>query len=432
MDKAIINGDVYIDGSFHQTNLYIHEGKIALLSQKAYPADEIIDARHLMVFPGLIDPHVHFDLDLGTFRSVDDFAYGSQLAALGGVTTIIDFLEPVTNEQDLMKAWMKRKFEAEDCHIDYRFHATIMHPETDLERFVQKMLSLGIVTLKCFTTYKESGRMTQMAQIVELLELSRKYRFLLLVHAEDDAHISLDPGMTYRDLPRSRPTLAETSMADQLARIVRQTGGYLYMVHVSSGDTIELLKRNYPDLLNAHFFIESCPQYFLFNDSVFSEEEGYLYTCAPPIRSERERSLLQNNIDFVHTIGTDHCAFPASEKDRMALHEMPLGLGSIEHSFDMMYHRFGLKVIDKMTENIATLNHISGRKGKIKVGYDADVFLYDRVQGTVSDDHSLANYSVYLGQPKSGSVISTLCRGEFVIRDRMTMHHQGQYLEVSR
>ena len=271
-DKAIINGDVYIDGSFHQTNLYIHEGKIALLSHTTHPANEIIDARHLLVFPGLIDPHVHFDLDLGSMRSVDDFAYGSHLAALGGVTTIIDFLEPVSNEQDLEKALMKRKFEAEDCPIDYRFHATIMHPETDLERFVQKMLSLGIVTLKCFTTYKESGRMTQMEQIITLLELSRKYRFLLLVHAEDDAHIFLDPGMTYRDLSRSRPTLAETSMADQLARIVRKTGGYLYMVHVSSGDTIELLKSNYKDILNTHFFIESCPQYFLFNDDVFLEE----------------------------------------------------------------------------------------------------------------------------------------------------------------
>ncbi|MDD3114064.1 MAG: amidohydrolase family protein [Candidatus Izemoplasmatales bacterium] len=430
IDKAILGGDVYLDGTFQKTNIYIVGEKIFAISKEFLPAKETIDAKNLQIIPGLIDPHVHFDLDLGFARSVDNFENGSMIAALGGVTTIVDFLDPVDNEIDLEKAFRRRLFEAEDSKIDYKFHATIKEPRCELNRFVEKMLDLGINTLKCFTTYSESGRKISDEAILELLKLSQKYKFMLLVHAEKDSEIQLNSNWTFRDLPKSRPARAEIEEALELAGFVQQVGGYLYLVHVSSGDTIEQLKIDYFDLLNRHLFLESCPQYFLFNDSMCQSDHGYLYTMAPPLRSERERVWLNENIDFIQCIGTDHCAFTKDEKQHELLYEIPLGVGGIEHSFDVMYHKFKEKIIDKMTRNVALLHRLETRKGRIKVGLDADLFFYDPKPMTIQDDHSFSNYTIYQGCLSSGQVVSTLLRGEFVVRDRVFMSTYGKYLKA--
>lgn len=431
VDKAIVNGKVYLDGTMVDTNVYIQEDKIYAISREHYPARETIDASGLFVFPGLIDPHVHFDLDLGFIRSADNFEKGSMIAALGGVTTVIDFLEPVDNETDLEKSYRKRVFEAEDSRIDYKFHACIKNPRCDLESFVLKMLSLGMNSLKCFTTYSESGRMTKDEDIIELLKLSEKYKFLLLVHAEDDKLIDLSPSLTYRDLStKSRPSAAEINKAMQLAGYVSRYGGYLYMVHVSSGETIEKLKEAHFDILNKRFFIESCPQYFLFDNSALERDDGYLYTCAPPFRSKLENVYLRENIDFVHTIGTDHCPFRRDEKSFEYLYEIPLGIGSIEHSFDVMYDLFGLKVIDKMAKNVAVLHRLENRKGRLKVGLDADLFLYKPGASLIEDDHSDGGYSIYIGLRKKGTVVSTMVRGNFVVRDRVFESGFGSLLKA--
>ena len=404
--------------------------KIIAISRDHLEADETIDASGLLVLPGIIDPHVHFDLDLGFYRSVDDFANGSMIAALGGVTTIIDFLDPVDNEQDLEKAFRRRTFEAEDSRIDYKFHATIKNPRCDLEAFVSKMLALGMNSLKCFTTYADSGRMTGDGDIIKLLQLSQRYKFLLLVHAENEEDLIQDPSFTFKDLGTSRPAKAEVRKALQLADYVKRYGGYLYMVHVSSGETIEALKETYPELLNKHFFLESCPQYFLFNDTYLKRDDGYLYCCTPPLRSERERILLTENIDYLHTIGTDHCAFKAETKNRHFLSEIPQGVGSIEHAFDMMYHLYGEKIIDKMTRNVAALHRLDQKKGRLKVGFDADLFLYRPGTGRVADDHSFSDYSIYLGLPKSGTVVTTIVRGTYVVKDRVFEVQTGRYLKA--
>ncbi|MBN2504262.1 MAG: amidohydrolase family protein [Bacilli bacterium] len=418
VDKAIVNGQVYQDGHWVKTNVYISGEKIYAITKDHYLAKEVIDATGLLVLPGLIDPHVHFDLDLGYIRSVDDFERGSMIAALGGVTTIIDFLEPVDNEKDLEKAYRKRLFEAEDSYIDFKFHACIKNPVCDLEVFVRKMSELGMNTLKCFTTYSDSGRMTSDETIIELLKLSEKYKFLLLVHAEDDSLIRLDPELMFRDLPVSRPKAAEINKAVQLIGYVAKYGGYLYMVHVSSGETIERLKEIHVELLNRKFFIESCPQYFLFDSSRLLQDDGYLYTTAPPLRTKTEQMYLRSNIDWVHVIGTDHCAFTSDQKAHEYLYEIPLGVGSIEHSFGVMHQMFGDKVIDKMSKNIALLHRIESQKGRLKVGLDADIILYKLEQSVIDSDHSNSDYSIYSGTQRSGIVMSTLIRGEFVVRDR--------------
>lgn len=414
-DLSIMNGQVYYEGKFIKTNIYINGEIIADISTEVKPAKEIIDVLDALVMPALIDPHVHFNLDLGKIHSRDDFLAGTLQAAYGGITTIIDFLDPVDNPLDLEKAYHKRLLEAKSSVVDYFFHATIKNPQCDLEAFVIKMKELGIKSLKLFTTYSDSNRRTYDEQIIELLKLSEKYNFLLLAHIENDDLIDLNENFSYRDLNLSRPNLAETKEALKLASYVRKYGGYLYMVHLSSGYTLVKLEEAYSDILNKRFFVESCPHYFTLTKDLLKTDTGFLYTLAPPLRSKEELIILKKHIDSVYSIGTDHCAFQKEDKDDYKLKDIPLGIGGIEFSFDILYGLFGSKIIDKMSKNISRLYGLE-KRGEIKVGYLANIFVYDLMDNKIDEFHGFTNYSVYHGMNRLGRVIHTINRGQFIIR----------------
>ncbi len=420
-DLRILGGQVYRNGTFQQTNLYINGEIIVEISKELFDALETINVPGSLVLPALIDPHVHFHLDLGKIYSRDDFLSGSIQAAYGGVTTIIDFLDPVDNPKDLEIAYNKRMVDASNSVVDYFFHATIKNPKCNLEEFVKKMKELDIRSLKLFTTYSDSDRRTYDADIIELLKLSEQYDFLLLAHIENDDLINLDEAFTFRDLNKSRPTISETTEALKLASYVRQYGGYLYMVHLSSGYTIERLKVEYSDILNKRFFVESCPHYFNLNQTLLDREDGYLYTLAPPLRSQDEVNILKQNIDSIYAIGTDHCAFFEEDKKHVFLSEIPLGIGGIEYSFDLMYRLYKEKIVDKMSSNIFKLYGFNNR-GKIEKGYLANIFVYDLMNNEIDELHGFTDYTPYRNMPRLGRVIHTLNRGKFIIKN-MKFHY---------
>jgi dihydropyrimidinase len=420
-DLCIHNGKVYTNNEYVTTNVYITGETIEIISPESFPAKETINVSGSLVLPALIDPHVHFHLNLGSIYSRDDFLSGSIQAAFGGVTTIIDFLDPVDNPEDLEKAYNKRLEEANQSVVDYFFHATIKNPKCDLEEFVLKMMDLGIKSLKLFTTYSDSGRRTYDKDIIELLKLSEKYNFLLLAHIENDDLIELNEELTFRDLNRSRPTLSETKEALKLASYVREYGGYLYMVHLSSGYTLNKLTEEYSDILNKRFFIESCPHYFYLTQDKLLEDNGYLYTLAPPLRSKDEMINLRKNVDSIYSIGTDHCAFFNEDKNHFKLNQIPLGIGGIEYSFDLMYNLYQDKIIDKMSKNIFKLYKIEDR-GEIKPGNLANIFVYDLMDNEIDDFHGLTDYTVYRKLPRKGRVIHTINRGKFIIKN-MNFHY---------
>ncbi len=424
-DLRIINGLVYINGSFQKTNVYIDQEQIIKISSEVLDAKESLNVSNSLVMPALIDPHVHLDLDLGRIHSRDDFLSGSIQAAYGGVTTIIDFLDPVDNPEALEAAYNKRMLDAEKSAIDYFFHATIKNPKCNLEDFVLKMKELGIKSLKLFTTYSDSGRRTYDEDIIELLKLSEKYKFLLLAHIENDDLITIDDDFSFRDLNKSRPTISETKEALKLASFVRDYGGYLYMVHLSSGYTLEKLNDEYFDIINKRFFIESCPHYFTFTSDVLNREDGYLYTLAPPIRSKDEMLKLKENFEYIYSIGTDHCAFFKEDKNKYKLKDIPLGIGGIEYSFDIMYKLFGNSIIDKMSENIYKLYDLNDR-GQIKVGKLANLFVYDLTENVIDDFHGFTDYTVYQNLERLGRVVHTIHRGKFIVKNMNFKYNNGK------
>ena len=425
-DLLIKNGLVFLEGKWVKTNLAVLGEKISYIGNKEAPAKEVLDVEGLKVLPGLIDPHVHFELNCGRTTSCDDFYTGSVCAAYGGVTTIIDFLDPTRNAEELEKSYYERIALAKKSLVDYHMHACIREPNGDLEEYVKKVVELGMRTIKLFSTYSDTHRRTYDKDIAELLRLSRKYDVMIEAHIENDDLIDLRDEYTYKDLPVSRPSLSETSEALKLAKLVRETGGNFYMVHCSSGETLKALKEQFSDILGKKFFVESCPQYFVFNNSVLQREDGKLFTFAPPLRSERERQLLTAYYKDVNAIGTDHCAFMSKEKDYPSLKGFPLGVGGVEHSFSIMYRRFGDEIIDKMSKNTGILQDFPS-KGTLEVGKDADISIFKELSDYFEkENHGTCDYSIYDGVIGSGEFKHVLVRGKFVLRDRKIVPHEGK------
>ena len=295
------------------------------------------------------------------------------------------------------------------------------------------MKKLGMNTIKLFTTYSETHRRTYDKDIIELLKLTKKHNFLVTAHIENDELVSLKPEYSCTYIAEARPSKCEITEALRLAGYAKDTDGYLYMVHCSSGETLKELIVQYNDILGKHFFVESCPQYFAFNKEVLDTEQGYLYTFAPPLRSKKEQELLIKNIDFVNTIGTDHCAFMSEDKRaHPSLVGHPLGIGGIESSFLVMHKLFGDKIIDKMSANIADLEGFS-KKGRIRLGNDADlVFIKDVPEYPIGKPHGTCDYSIYEGIKVKEKIVHTMLRGKFILRNETFLGGKGELLNCDK
>ena len=415
-DLGIIGGNVYIEGKLIKTNLYINNDHIVAYNDSVMPCKKAYEANDMLVLPGVIDPHVHFELGLAN-TSADDFGNGSVTAAYGGVTTFIDFLDPVSEGKALEEAFRHRRKLAGKSMIDYKFHATVKNPVGQVDNIVEEMKRLGINSVKLFTTYSDSGRRTYEPEIKQFLKRSRE-GFVVLAHIEKDDMIDIQPEFMAKDLPVSRPEASETEEALAMAKLVEETNGKLYMVHTSSGNTLEKLLEKYPTIMGKRFIAESCPQYFWLDDTMLQGDKGDLYTCSPPIRSKQSVHKLRELIKHVNTIGTDHCPFMKEEKEGKSLAEVAMGIGSIEHAFPLMYTLFGEYAIKKMSVNPAKVFGLYPQKGSLKLGTHADIMIYDP-NGTyvIGQDHSASDYTPYEGIEVKGRVVSTLCRGQFVIKD---------------
>ncbi len=428
-DLAIMNGEIYIEGNYIISNIYISDGKISKISNQVLKSKEEYNGQGKKIFPGFIDPHVHFELQGGKYKSIDNFYSGSVSAAYGGITTFIDFLDPASSALELEKAYVKRRTLAKKSVIDYAFHATVANPKNEVLKIVTKMKSLNIPTVKLFTTYSESKRRTYDEEIIKLLKLSKEKQFIVLAHIENDDLINMNKKQKLCDLPIARSSQAETSEAIKLAKYTKEYDGSLYMVHVSSGNTIKALKDDFNDIINSDFYIESCPHYFTFNNDIYNDEKGHLYSMVPPLRKPEEVALLKKMFDYVNTIGTDHCPFTMKEKQQEKLVNIPMGIGGVEHSFNIMYNLFKEKVVDKMTINPAKIFNLYPRKGVLLEGSDADIVIYNPAKKhTITDDHSLCDYSVYKGQQVGGQIESTIVRGNFVVKKGIFIGGIGEYL----
>jgi len=252
---------------------------------------------------------------------------------------------------------------------------------------------------------------------------------MLLAHSENDELIK-EGKFKIPTHEENRPTISEIIEVLTLSEMAKLRDGLMYIVHLSSGETLKKLTESYRDILNKNIFIESCPQYFYLSKDNYKTENGFLYTLAPPLRGKEEIELLKHHIDKVNTIGTDHCPFKSHEKFKDTLDLIPMGIGGIEHSFNLMYTLFGERIIEKFTRNPAKLHGLYPKKGILSPGSDGDVAIFDpNGEYIITESHSNCDYDLYKGIKVRGRIISTILRGRFIIKDgELVSTEKGQYV----
>jgi dihydropyrimidinase len=398
MRTLIHNGKIVLHTGIIPGDLLIEDEEVAAIGlclQGLGKIDHIIDATDKLIFPGLIDAHVHMPWKIGEFRSTDDFDSGTHAAVYGGVTTIIDFAIPEKGES-LSEAVQKRRKEAEGfCYTDFGFHVAINHFRESLVEEIQETVKAGVPSFKIYMLYP--GLQLRDGEIYQIMQWVKKAGGLIGVHAESNDIINflitrfvsqnrLDPYYHYL----SRPDFAEAEAIQRLIFLNQVVNGKLYFVHVSSSISLELI--NKAKNQGQKVYAETCPQYLLLTSEKYKEPEGYLFLTSPSFKTTSDCKALWKGIENgkVDFVSTDHCPFSFSQKGKYKdnFTKIPNGLPGVETRLPLLitegfWHRHIPleRIVQIMSYNPARILGLYPQKGTLQVGSDADLVIFDHMKG---------------------------------------------------
>jgi dihydropyrimidinase len=458
MSLLVKNGRIVTAADDYRADLYAEGEVITLIGQDLgtrVQADTVIDALGRLVFPGGIDPHTHLDMPFGGTVSADDFETGTRAAAFGGTTTIIDFAIQKRGSSMLegLEAW-HRKAEGKAC-IDYGFHMIISDFPEERAPEMRRLVEAGVTSYKLFMAYPGVLYSDDGA-------LFRAYRQAALeggvicMHAEN--------GIVIDELIKraraegkwepkwhgvTRPARMEGEAVHRSVAIAELAGVPLYIVHLTSADALEEVKRARDRGLPVH--AETCPQYLVLDHSYLEQPgfEGAKYVMSPPLREKWHQQALWEGLrmNHLHATSTDHCPFffkDQKELGRNDFTKIPNGAPGIENRVPLLYHhgvnegRISLRRFVEVTStNAARMFGLFPRKGTIAVGSDADLVIYDPArEEVISKDnprthHMNVDYTAYEGFRVKGYPEVVVARGKVVV-DRgkwLGQRGAGRYLK---
>ena len=450
-DLLITNGTLVDSHGMYQANLGITDGKISSVYQgnKEVSAEKVIDASKKLVFPGLVDTHVHFQLqDLGKIISTDTFQSGTQAAAFGGVTTFIDFADQTRGESPL-KGFFERKKSADgQVAIDYSLHVS----KTDLEFLdeIPELIKQGVTSFKFFTTYDWRKLDLTDTELVLFFKNVRKNRGMVIGHCENNSMVK-----TYREQliqenktdpiyhAHSRPHLAEEEAIQRAILFARRTGVHLHIAHISTKEGATLLAQAKQN--NLRVTGETCPQYLLLNEKAYTTPEGYLNLMSPPLRHTKDQQGLIHQIQsgVMDMVITDHCEFSRKRKGngKLPFHQITNGIPGIETSLPLI-HDFLVNskkisypgLVQLLSTNPAKLFGLYPQKGSLQTGTDADLVIFDPLlKRTITPDllHYKIDWNPYTDFKVTGWPVSTILRGNILCENGefVGSGNDGQFLK---
>lgn len=433
-DLVINNGKIIFPQGISKGSIGIKDGIISKISENTFnKAEKIIDATNKVIFPGIIDPHVHLDLETPKGRSVDDFKNGGIVAAYGGITTLKTFIHP-KNPMDLKNETESRLDKANrDSFIDYSFHVNVLDTSDDTLDFVKELKEKRITnSLKAYMTYDMKIDDSALLQLF-------KTGMVIAIHAEDDSIVSkhtqklLSEGKSQiKYHSEARPASAEIEAVSRVIKLANQSQGKLYLVHQTTAASIELIRKARET--NPKIYAETAPHYLLFTDDSLKGDKGTLFTMTPPLRTINDQIGLWDGIknSVISTIGTDHCPFTKKQKkyglENITFNTIANGVMGMETMFPSVYTNSITKGISLVqlanvfSLNIAKIFELYPKKGAIQIGADADMFIFNpNEERTVHSEnmHTKADYTIYEGLKFVGWPETTISRGDILIEDNI-------------
>jgi len=428
MAILIKNGKVVLEDKVIHADILIQKNKIFRIAENIRPVKkcEIIDASRKYIFPGAIDPHTHHELNLGKGRmSSDTFESGTAAALAGGVTTIFDFAHQELPGETLLQAYKRSIAAAEKANNRIFFHGGIMNLTGDLEEQMNDAYRAGV---KSFKVYTNSIKVNS-EFLFRVIKKAGQLKAKVLIHCEDaliieylkkQLHLKNKRGCRY--IPASRPDFLEYYSLISVAALAEHLGAEVYIVHLSSAISADFIKE--ARARGVKIKAETCPQYLLLTDEVYSKKDGFLYTCTPPFRKKKDTEKLWEMLkkEIIEFIATDHCPFLKSQKIEFSdsFVNYVYGLPGIQFSplimiSEMRKRKFEFPLISRLLSvNASRYFGLYPEIGAIREGSKADLFIYNPAGKTVLSYRNWkinSDFNQFEGWSVSGNISTVIFDG---------------------
>lgn len=406
--------DILIDGS-----------KILEIADQIPKTDsmEIIDARGLLVFPGLIDMHVH--LREPGQEHKETIKTGLQAAAKGGFTTVccMPNTKPAIDDRTIVEA-LDRKAHGAKVNLKVIGAAT-KNIDSDQLTEMGEMKEAGIVAIS------NDGKAVKNAYITRrVLEYAKQFDLILIEHAEDDSlanggfihegYYSTILGL--KGIPRE----AEDVIVARDILLSQMCNAPIHIAHISSKNSVELVREAKKKGLK--ITAEVTPHHLVLTDEAV-ENFDTSTKINPPLRSEEDRQalvagLLDGTIDIV---ATDHAPHARYEKE-VEYAYAPFGAIGLETALALMNTKFvktGLmdysKLVAVMANNPGSIFKLGG---EVHVGGNADLTLFNPMEKWIvnpKEFYSMAENTPLTGMELEGVVVHTIVKGQFALKNGLVV-----------
>ena len=446
----IKGGTVVLGQDVSQQDLLIEGEKISAIGNlTGLDTDREIDARGLIVLPGAVDTHVHFNDEFMNTISVHDYHTGTLAAAFGGTTSVVDFSNQAP-DQPLIETIKIKKAEADGkALIDWGVHPVITRPEPEIIDEIPLLVEAGAPTIKCYMTYRSEGLMVEENDMWQILEILKMAGGMLMVHAEDndlvEENISrmIQQGLTKPiHHARSRPPEAEIRAIQTCIKLAKETCARIFIVHMATAAGVELVGEARGEGLE--IMAETCTHYLIFTDTMLEREDGIKWICSPPLRNKRIQGRLWKGLQDgrISMVTSDDAAYSWESKQYGAdrFDRCPNGIPGVEVRLPLLYSEGvakGRLSLPRLVELVSMIPSILfglyPQKGTLQPGTDADIVLLDPgAKWTMNRQslHMATDWSAYEDLPITGKIQKVFSRGELIIDgDRcLAKKGRGRYL----
>lgn len=441
VNTVIVNGEVVTETGIEPLSVAIKDGKIVgLFAHGEEPeAEHVIDARGKLILPGAID--IHFHCRAPAYPQRGDFATETRAAAAGGVTTIFEMpiSKPCCATGDIFR--MRKQLAEKDCYVNFGLYAApgLLDPAE-----IDDMVDEGAIGFKIFMTAPPKGRddefeglcIPEVADLYQALKLVADTGLVCAVHAENNQllewHTSELVKAGRNDVPahgESRPPHVEALAIATLLTLNESIGANLHIAHLSAKEPLDMFRRF--KATGSTATAETCPHYLFFTEADL-ERVGPYAKINPPLRKQADQDALWGGLadGSLMAITTDHSPFMVEEKEkaRTDLWSTPPGAPGVEELLlGVMDAAAKGKMSIKEAVNLISTNGakrfgIYPNKGRIGVGADADIVIFDPSATTTIHRDMLFSQArdcdkLYEGMTFQGKVNQTLVHGKTIFKD---------------
>lgn len=420
-----ISGDVVLDDGSVAPNTWIglRNGTIAALSTEPLASRSHYDAAGKLIFPGFVDAHVHTRSNPN-----EGIANATRAAAAGGTTTIIDmpFDRPArpVNTREVFEE--KARDVEKEAIVDVALYATF--PPTGSLDCIGELAAAGAAGFKVSTIEVDPIRFPRIpdGRLLEAFQEIERTGLLVAAHQENQSIADTFTSRASQEWPddpiahaRSRPPAAEAEAAGRLLELAHWSGAHLHMVHGTIPRTFDLIDwhRQTGTLATG----ETCVHYLILDESALRKYGGRA-KCNPPLRSRADVEALWQQLSDgqIDIVTSDHSPYPLANKDTANIFDAFAGLPGAETLATLLFSE-GVAA-GRITLDVFVRALCSGpadvfgfeSKGRIRVGNDADLVVFDPETRWVLDEgkmHYGDGWSTFHGHEVTGRVEATFVRG---------------------